>query len=387
MFLTQSMPLHSGHSKQMKPISFQDLEESCALNHHYFTPRSAKGERSYTPKELRDRYLALIQGDDQLSDKTKKQYERHLGLYIELWPYDDLAEMDRENAELFLNLFYKYPKNPEKNRLLSGLQGFELIKKNEEINGEVISRRTVKKIINVLSAFFRWAEAHHYVNDNPFFKLKVRKALITDKRLPLTSNDLMLIFNMQDYKRGAFLHSYYYWLPLLLRFTGARMNELCQLYTCDVVKVDGVWGICINASQDGQRVKNQNSLRYVPLHHALISRGFIDYVQSCCSGRLFPMLPKVNGYFSHNATKWFARRRKSLGLEKGKDGHSFRHSFINELKQQNVPISVIQEVVGHSHQSVTTAVYSRSYEPEVLLKAINLIDDSHVSEIKPFTHY
>ncbi|TOB64262.1 tyrosine-type recombinase/integrase, partial [Vibrio parahaemolyticus] len=66
------------------------------------------------------------------------------------------------------------------------------------------------------------------------------------------------------------------------------------------------------------------------------------------------------------------------------DAHSFRHSFIDELKQQEVAIDIVQELVGHSSNSITTSVYSRSYKPEILVSAINKLDDSHVAAIKPY---
>nr|WP_319557075.1 tyrosine-type recombinase/integrase [uncultured Vibrio sp.] len=95
-------------------------------------------------------------------------------------------------------------------------------------------------------------------------------------------------------------------------------------------------------------------------------------------------LPFVNGYFSNYPSKWFARRRKDLGLGRGKDAHSFRHSFIDELKQQEVAIDMVQELVGHSSNSITTSVYSRSYKPELLASAISKIDDSHVAHIRAY---
>ncbi|NOH33660.1 hypothetical protein [Vibrio chagasii] len=95
----------------------------------------------------------------------------------------------------------------------------------------------------------------------------------------------------------------------------------------------------------------------------------------------------VNGYYSHNASKWFSRRREKLGLGRGKDGHSFRHSFVNELKQKLENFELIRELVGHEDPSVMTSVYSRAYNPKVLLTAINQIDDSHVANIKPYSQY
>ncbi|MGZ2335452.1 tyrosine-type recombinase/integrase [Vibrio alginolyticus] len=363
-----------------------NLNHNCnlLLRDSYFTPRSAKTQKICTARELVEEFLEVGVAQKQLSPKTAQQYRNQLYTFLDLWLLDDLKELDRENAELFRELLYQMPKNPNKDKRLHGYKGIALLNRNEELGGDVISRRTVKKFINLLSTFFGWLKSRGHVDENPFYKLKVRKALSNDRRYQLSSSDLTLIFTMRDYQSRNFLHPYYYWLPLLLRFTGARLNELCQLYKSDIIIVNGVWGIRICAKSNGQRLKNDNSMRFVPLHHALISRGFLKFVESCSNERLFGELPLVNGYYSHNASKWFARRRKTLGFEKGKDAHSFRHSFVDELKQKGVAIDIIQELVGHSSNSITTSVYSRSYKPEILVSAINKLDDSHVAAIKPY---
>ncbi|MEZ8439200.1 site-specific integrase [Vibrio splendidus] len=352
-----------------------------------FVPRSEKQGKDGTSAERVAEFLAMVEDRQDLSPKTMAQYRYHFQVFLSYWTLDDLRELDRENAEKLLGLIYMLPKNARRISELRDLNGFELLQKNEIIGSEVIARRTAKKIVNLLSTFFSWAQSRGYVDENPFHRLRVRKALCNDRRYQFSSNDLVLIFSMSDYQRGKFLHSYYYWLPLLLRFTGARLNELCQLYKQDLVYVDGMWGIVICARHTGQRLKNDSSTRFIPLHPALISRGFIEFVKSRSDERVFSELPLVNGYYSHNASKWFARRRESLGLGKGRDAHSFRHTFVDELKQSGTPIEVIQELVGHSSNSVTTAVYSRSYKPEVLLNALSHLDDSHVAPIRPYSDY
>lgn len=352
-----------------------------------FVPRSQKQGRDGTSAERVAEFLAMVEARQDLSPKTIAQYRYHLQVFLSFWILDDLRELDRENAEEFLCLIYMLPKNAQRISSLRDFSGFELLKQNEIVGSEAISRRTAKKIVNLLSTFFSWAQSRGYVDENPFHRLRVRKALCNDRRYQFSSNDLVLIFSMSDYQRGKFLHSYYYWLPLLLRFTGARLNELCQLYKQDLVYVDGIWGIMICARHTGQRLKNDSSTRFIPLHPALVSRGFIEFVKSRRNERVFSELPLVNGYYSHNASKWFARRRESLGLGKGRDAHSFRHTFVDELKQSGTPIEVIQELVGHSSNSVTTAVYSRSYKPEVLLNALSHLDDSHVAAIRPYSDY
>jgi hypothetical protein len=70
-----------------------------------------------------------------------------------------------------------------------------------------------------------------------------------------------------------------WWLPAPALFTGARSQELAQLHGQDVEEVSGVCDIHIAARFDGQRLKNRQSKRFVPLHPTLLDAGFLNYVE------------------------------------------------------------------------------------------------------------
>lgn len=48
-------------------------------------------------------------------------------------------------------------------------------------------------------------------------------------------------------------------------YTGARLNELCQLRVSDVNKVGEIWCLDIN-EKDGKQLKNVSSTRQIPIH-------------------------------------------------------------------------------------------------------------------------
>ncbi len=209
---------------------------------------------------------------------------------------------------------------------------------------------------------------------------------------------------MKDYHNHSYLHPYYYWIPLITRYSGSRLNEACQLYAEDIKEIDGIYCFHFDKKFEGQRIKNKSSIRVVPIHEELIKKGFLAFVKSKKSGRLFPELPLVKGYYSNNASKWFSRRRKNLGLGKGFDAHSFRHSFINELKQKlvskelveksvghgrakminNLPDELVDSITGVEHDSESFDIYSEQYSPSILAPIINMIDSSHTAHILPY---
>ena len=55
------------------------------------------------------------------------------------------------------------------------------------------------------------------------------------------------------------------WVPWLLAFTGARMEEVCQALTTDIRQEAGIWYLDINESDPGKSLKNPGSARKVRL--------------------------------------------------------------------------------------------------------------------------
>ena len=108
-----------------------------------------------------------------------------------------------------------------------------------------------------------------------------------------------------------------FWLPLIALFTGMRLGEIIQLRCGDVRQVDGVWVIDLNTS-DGNRLKNINSQRMVPIHSELMKIGLIDYAEKTNADgheRLWPEFWKnKHGCYSTSYSNWFSRYKNLIGL-------------------------------------------------------------------------
>jgi len=178
-------------------------------------------------------------------------------------------------------------------------------------------------------------------------------------------------------------HKYQYWIPLLGLYTGARLNELAQLEISDINKIDEIWCICISANGNGQKLKNVNAERIIPIHQHLIDLSFINYVQSRVSEvRLFSGLLTTKGDmprdgFGSNVGKWFNRAIKRLGIDNAVF-HSFRHTVADEFKQNNVPETQAMEVLGHKSQSITYARYGKDLNLKTQKETIDNLNFSCV---------
>ena len=161
------------------------------------------------------------------------------------------------------------------------------------------------------------------------------------------------------------------------RYSGARLEEICQLHLDDIRDEGGVLVFDIN-EDGGKQLKTASSSRLVPVHPKLEELGLVKYVNELKSkgkDRLFPELSKQRDGYSQAVSKFFSRFRKRCGItESGKVFHSFRHTVANNLKQQSVPREKIGAILGHLDESVTTGRYGKAFEPSVLKPVIEELD-------------
>jgi hypothetical protein len=89
-----------------------------------------------------------------------------------------------------------------------------------------------------------------YCNRNPFDGLRVRQRhKVSEERSAFSSDDLKQLFSKATYATAYGRKPNQYWLPHLGLNTGARLNELCQLYADDVLTIDGISCIHIRATR------------------------------------------------------------------------------------------------------------------------------------------
>ncbi|MCQ4005349.1 tyrosine-type recombinase/integrase, partial [Klebsiella pneumoniae] len=73
---------------------------------------------------------------------------------------------------------------------------------------------------------------------------------------------------------------YRFWLLPLGLYTGARLNELCQLRVHDVIQdVHGVDLIDINDNGYNKSLKTGPSARQIPICSKLVEMGFLNFVE------------------------------------------------------------------------------------------------------------
>jgi integrase len=175
-------------------------------------------------------------------------------------------------------------------------------------SAHLMSIKTINTMLGCYSELFKWAIKNGYASNNAFDGMLLkdtRKA--RDLRAPFNPNDLKRIFSDSIIRNPH--KNWQKWLPILGLYTGARLNELCQLQRKDIAKVEGYWCISITDGGNNQILKSVSSKRVIPIHKKLLDLGFIDYVSSTGSvpnSMIFPDLKLLNERYSHTPSRWFS---------------------------------------------------------------------------------
>ncbi|HSI22646.1 MAG TPA: site-specific integrase [Methylophilaceae bacterium] len=220
-----------------------------------------------------------------------------------------------------------------------------------------------------LTTLLEYAIGNAIIETNPAKGIRVQvREEDKNERAPFTTDQLNTLFSSPVYSEherpAGGKGEAAYWLPLLGLFSGARLNELCQLNKTDIRKEryqdalqreSECWVMEITNEGEGQKLKNTASKRRFPIHPSLVELGFINFVQASPGPRVFHELMPSKAYDSISASwsKWFARYLHKIGLKT--DAlvfHSFRHSFKYYARLNSIPDKLQYAIQGHSSGNV-----------------------------------
>ncbi|BFR47291.1 site-specific integrase [Nitratidesulfovibrio sp. HK-II] len=238
------------------------------------------------------------------------------------------------------------------------------------------SIKTINDQLIMASSLFEFAVTRREATVNIFKNTTIADDVSADrKRDPFTDDDLKQIFDISTYSTFCAGDSAKYWLPILGLFTGARLNELSQIRTVDVYEKSGILVIDITEEDEEQSVKLHHTCRIVPVHQTIIDLGFANYVQDVKDNGgnfIFPQLPYRNFRRSGKPSQYFSDYLATLGEFKKKSYHSFRHTFIMNLRNQGIMNEVIASATGHKGLDTGPIPqnYKQQHDPRLLMRDV-----------------
>jgi integrase len=313
-----------------------------------------KASQGITIKQLVEFYFAARE-QARLTPSTVMDYKIRFRVIMDLMGEDKpIKEISRQDCRLFQqqvlalppNAFKRFPK-------MSLLKVIEHAKRNKL---GLMAPKTVNLHISCLNLLMEWACRERLLDANPARGLWVaEKKRLQDKRDPFTTPQLHAIFNNEMMKGYQKTNSARFWVPMLSLWTGARLNEICQLMVGDVGVEEGIYYLKVTEG-DGKQVKTASANRIIPLHPDLIKMGFDKFFEArkkYINDRLFAELRNGSrGKPSEPFSKWFARH---LQITKTKTEancfHSFRHNFRDALREAGIEREVVQALGGWKDKS------------------------------------
>jgi integrase len=258
------------------------------------------------------------------------------------------------------------------------------------------SHKSNKDYLAAVSQFFKWCKLMRYTTANPFGEVKLSKPsnqaghdLARQRWQP---EQLKYVLQSQDFIDK---HPDFKWITLLMLYHGLRPSEACQLHSNDITTIDGTTVIHVTNEGMSQQLKTAQSKRTVPLHQKLIELGFTDFVKTITdrtsktshiknshfksgpltSSPLFHYQPSTDGVWSHKFCREFGKLLDQLNFIAGKrpTAYSFRHTFIDELKQLQIEESMVAQLVGHVYHNITYGRYGKQYDVKTLKPVVDKV--------------
>ncbi|MEN3109671.1 DUF6538 domain-containing protein [Uliginosibacterium paludis] len=227
-----------------------------------------------------------------------------------------------------------------------------------------VSPATVEKDLSFLKAIMQFAFDSDKLPANPAAGIKVPKNDMDSTRRDLEVEDLNTLLASRIYTQAhrprAGGGEAAAWLPLLALYSGARLEELCQLTLADIKTEARIPYLRIldlkdeNADKQIKRLKNVGSRREIPIAQKLIDHGFLDYIRHLRHQKqiwLFPELKPDPKYGRRGASwgKWWGRWRTALDVGgREKCYHAFRHVFKSACRASGVGEDIHDAITGHS---------------------------------------
>lgn len=260
----------------------------------------------------------------------------------------------------------------------------------EWLQSEGLSPKTISKDHGMLRALFNIALKKKWIKSNPASSTLL--PTIKQVRPPVrgySSEELQLIFNAPVFRSGerpsAGKGEAAYWIPLLLLFTGARREEICQITTERVRIKENISVIDIDTIDEDGSLKTISSIRTIPIHQMLLDLGFLAFVNEVRKNghkMLFHLLkPNARGQYGQKWGDWWGKYQKRvIGIHDNRisPSHSFRHLFITECRRASLPADCKRYITGHKISEKDDHDIYGDFPIEALFEWINKIKFSNL---------
>lgn len=328
-------------------------------------------------------YAPILRHFRELISKEKREVPDADGKLVRMWDIR-MHDINDEHIRDFIKSTWVFPANVGSTKHGKNLDAKEALLLPDT---RPQHQTTAFKSQRMTKSFLRWAIQQHLMAED-WTGIFPKEVVKWKNRAPtgyikFEDTDLQRIFERDILGTTKLYPQLLYWGPLLALYTGARVNELCQLLLDDVVMWQGRI-LCFNitdlepdedeygtappapryAEGEESRVKNTASRRWVPVHPKLLELGFTDYVaylKEQGHKQLFPdaAFEDASGYGRKLSRHWQSFSREiGVWRERKKVFHSFRATLNGRLTLNGVALDRCELILGHTNTSTNRRVYT-----------------------------
>lgn len=178
-----------------------------------------------------------------------------------------------------------------------------------------------------------------------------------------------------------------FWLPLVARYQGLRMEECCQLKPEDIGEEEGIAVLRVRAGLD-QTVKSESLIRTLPIHPELIRLGIVRLAarkQAAAARWLLGVERHKDGSFTSRYSKIYHNWRRAQDIyEPGKDFHSLRKDYYQDLKGAGVDYAARVVLMGHAINDISETHYGHlewTLADRTKFIGVIPVDTGHISPV------
>jgi len=294
--------------------------------------------------------------------KTAEEFLAHINKFISFFSDLPIDQITNEHISDYQDALLRFPSKLTNAERKLGVR--EILKRYESADVPRLKPQTInEKYLGALKAILTLSVKKKIITINPAIGIRANEEKVIEPPVVLlTDAEIKTVLEFPVFSIGerpiAGAGEAAKWLPLLAMFTGARLEELAALKVENIKTEEGVLYLHIRG-----RIKNQSSLRKVPVHSQLLELGFAKYIQTIKNGPLFPLLDWEKETVSESWSKWWTRYRREHGItDERKKFHSFRHTVKRKFRDAKVPKELRDALMGHAAKDVAESNYGLDEE-------------------------
>lgn len=292
------------------------------------------------------------------TEKTEQESRTTFSLMQQIIGDQPVSQLGHADLRAYKEALLQLPANLNKLPAYRGKTLAEVI----AMKPAPMQANTIRKQLARVSALFEWAVRHGHMDRNYASGIGIKRKEKRDDEERGVYSDAQIKALKQVLLAGlpkGIANPHRKWVPLIGMYSGMRLEEICQLEVEDICEVGGIQVFDINRN-GGKRLKTNNSRRIVPMHPELVTLGLLDYVADLRlkgSSRLFPELKRGRDGYSQAVSRWYNRFRKTLNIDR--QFHSLRHTVATKLREADVTMDLIADIIGHSRSDLETGRYAK----------------------------